>query len=312
MRRRDILKAMALGGAAAVTHSFGAFDVLAQTAESAAESATPDLVAALGGEPAAMLARTLDELGGIGRFVKPGQRVVIKPNIGWNNTPEEAGNTNPELVGALTRACLEAGAAKVSVFDHTCDNWKSCYENSGIRDAVRDAGGETLSADDRSDYGTVLLPRGKKLKEMQVHRAVLESDVWFNVPVLKSHGGSAVTSAMKNLMGIVWDRGVFHRRGLHQCIADSCTLARRPALNIVDAFRVVVDGGPRGGRGKDVTVARGLFASPDMVAVDTAAVKFFGQLRDMPLDRVSYLADGEALDVGSTRLDGMNIRRLKL
>lgn len=311
MRRRDILKAIALGGAAVVIRPFDNFDVLAQTGGGAA-AGSADLVAALGGEPAEMLRQALLELGGIERFVHKGNRVVIKPNIGWDNTPEEAGNSNPELVAALVRHCLEAGAAKVSVLDHTCDQWKACYLNSGIEQAVKAAGGEMLSADNQSSYQEIELPRGKVLKKAQIHKAILESDAWFNVPVLKSHGGTGMTVSMKNLMGIVWDRGFFHWNDLHQCIADICTLPKPPVLNIVDAYRILVKGGPRGGRGKEVVVAKGLFASADMVAVDSAAIRFFGQLRSMPLDNIGYLSKGEELAVGTTKLDSLAVKRLKI
>ena len=311
MRRRDILKAIALGGAAAVIRPFDTFDVLAQTGSTAANG-NADLVAALGGEPAEMLHQALIELGGIERFVKGGNQVVIKPNIGWDNTPEEAGNSNPELVGSLVRLCLDAGAARVSVLDHTCDQWSACYKNSGIEAAVKEAGGEMLPAHDQRAYQEVALPRGKVLKKAKVHRAILESDAWFNVPVLKSHGGAGITVSMKNLMGIVWDRGYFLWHDLHQCIADICTLPKAPALNIVDAYRVLVHGGPRGGRGKDVVVAKGLFASTDIVAVDTAAARFFGQFRNMPLENIGYLRKGEELPVGTTDLDSLKIKRLKV
>lgn len=309
MQRRDILKAIALGGATAVIRPFGAFDLLAQTTSGEGPA---DLVAVLGGDPADMLAQTLAELGGIDRFVKPGAKVVVKPNIGWDNTPEEGGNTNPELVGALVRRCLEAGAAQVAVFDHTCDNWQSCYKNSGIEAAVRAAGGAMLPANDKGDYREVSLPRGKSLKSARIHRAILESDVWFNVPVLKSHSGAVVTAAMKNLMGIVWDRGAMHWRGLHQCIADLCTLPKPPALNIVDAWRVLAAHGPRGGRGKQVILAKGLFASPDMVAVDAAGCRFFDQVRGSAAGEASYVRLGAALGVGADDLTGLNIRRLKI
>ena len=311
MRRRDILKTIALGGAAAVIRPFGSFELLAQTSAMNASGAA-DLVAALGGEPPEMLRQALVELGGIGRFVHPGHKVVIKPNIGWDNSPEEAGNSNPELIAALVRHCLEAGAARVSVLDHTCDQWNACYRNSGIEEAVKAAGGEMLPANDQGGYQEVALPRAKVLKKAKIHRAIMESDAWFNVPILKSHGGAGMTVSMKNLMGIVWDRGYFHWHDLNQCIADLCTLPKPPALNIVDAYRVLLEGGPRGGRGKEVTIAKGLFASPDMVAVDTAAIRFFGQLRSMPLENIGYLQKGVELSVGTTDLASLAVKRLKL
>ncbi len=314
MQRRDILKAIALGGAAAVVRPFGNFDVLAQTgsANSANSAGGADLVAALGGEPVEMLRQTLVELGGMERFVQKGMQVVIKPNIGWDNTPDEAGNSNPELIGALVQHCLQAGAAKVSVLDHTCDQWTACYSNSGIEAAVQAAGGEMLPANDKGSYQDVALPRAKVMKKAKIHRAIMASDVWFNVPVLKSHGGAGMTVSMKNMMGIVWDRGYFHWNDLHQCIADICTMPKPPALNIVDAYRILVEGGPRGGRGKEVVVAKGLFASADMVAVDTAAIRFFGQLRSMPLENIGYLKKAEELSVGTTNLESLAVKRLKV
>ena len=150
------------------------------------------------------------------------------------------------------------------------------------------------------------------LKNAKVHRAILDSDVWINVPVLKHHGGANLTISMKNLMGIVWDRGAFHRDDLQQCIADICTLQKKPALNVVDAYRVMKTNGPRGQSADDVVLAKGLFVSPDIVAVDTAATKFFNQIREMPMESVGHLANGQALNIGTTDLDKLNVKRIKL
>ena len=165
---------------------------------------------------------------------------------------------------------------------------------------------------DRSYYRDISLPHGKILKNAKVHRAILDSDVWINVPVLKHHGGANLTISMKNLMGIVWDRGAFHRDDLQQCIADICTLQKKPALNVVDAYRVMKTNGPRGQSADDVVLAKGLFVSPDIVAVDTAATKFFNQIREMPMESVGHLANGQALNIGTTDLDKLNVKRIKL
>ena len=117
---------------------------------------------------------------------------------------------------------------------------------------------------------------------------------------------------MKNLMGIVWDRGAFHRDDLQQCIADICTLQKKPALNVVDAYREMKTNGPRGQSADDVVLAKGLFVSPDIVAVDTAATKFFNQIREMPMESVGHLANGQALNIGTTDLDKLNVKRIKL
>ena len=271
MDRRDFLKTVAITGAALTIQHSEAMEVLTQTINKA-NGANPDLVAVMGGEPEAMFRRAISELGGMKQFVKPGQKVVVKPNIGWDKVPELAGNTNPKLVAEIVKQCFAAGAKEVTVFDHTCDDWKKA----------------------------------------KVHEAILNCDVWINVPILKNHGGANLTISMKNHMGIVWDRGFFHQNDLQQCIADICTLQKKAALNVVDAYRIMKTNGPRGRSASDVVLAKGLFISPDIVAVDTAAAKFFNQVREMPLDTVGHLAKGEALKVGTMNLDKLNVKRIKM
>lgn len=311
MDRRDFLRAIALTGAAAVIKPGKIMDVMAQPVKTPS-GGTADLVAVMGGEPVEMLRRALAELGGIQKFIKPGWKVVVKPNIGWDKAPELAGNTNPLLVGELVKQCLEAGAKEVVVFDHTCDDWRKTYPNSGIENAVKAAGGKMMPAHEESYYKTVSLPNGKIMKEMKVHEALVNSDAWINVPVLKHHGGANLSISMKNYMGIVWDRRFFHNNDLQQCIADSCTYAKRPVLNVVDAYRVVKTNGPKGRSEADVVNPKGLFVSSDIVAVDTAAARFFNQIREMPLESVSHLANGQELKLGTMELDNVNVKRIRL
>ncbi len=149
----------------------------------------------------------MEALGGIGKFVKKGQKVVVKPNIGWDVTPERAGNTNPKLVTEVIRQCRDAGASEVFVFDHTCDNWQRCYKNSGIESAVKEAGGKIVPGNTEGYYHEASIPWGKSLTKVKEHELLLSCDVFINVPVLKSHGGARLTISMKNQMGNVWDRG---------------------------------------------------------------------------------------------------------
>ena len=310
MERRQFIKTTLATGIFASMN----FDALAKAlADGTVEVETaPDLVAVMGGEPDVMLAKALEALGGIGKFVKPGQTVAIKPNIAWDKTPELAANTNPVLVGALVKLCKEAGAKEVSVFDHTCDNEKRTHEASGIKAAVEKAGGRMLPGGDKSHYREMALPRGLKLKSALVHQAILDSDVWFNVPILKNHGGAKMTISMKNHMGIVWDRGYFHSNDLQQCIADVCTLDKAAVLNVVDAYRLMKTNGPRGKSEADVVLSKALFLSQDIVAVDTAATTFFNQVREMPLSSVGHLSKGQELKVGTMDLDKLNIKRIKM
>lgn len=311
MDRRDFLKAFAVAGAAVTVQRAGAMDVMSQSM-AGADSGKVDLVAVMGGEPDEMFRRAIAEFGGIKNFVKPGMKVTVKPNIGWDKVPELAGNTNPKLVTEIIKECFEAGASEVTVFDHTCDDWIKCYKNSGIEDAAKAAGAKVMPAHLESYYRAIDLPRGKKMKTAKVHEAILDSDVWINVPVLKNHGGANLTISMKNLMGIVWDRGYFHQNDLQQCIADICSMEKKAVLNVVDAYRVVKTNGPRGRSASDVVLTKGLFVSPDIVAVDTAAAKFFNQVREMPLESVGHLANGQALGIGTMDLDKLNIKRIKI
>lgn len=311
MDRRDFLKTLAVAGAALTVQHSEAMDVLAQTFTNAGGGKV-DLVAVMGGEPEIMFRRAIAEMGGMKAFIKPGQKVVVKPNIGWDKVPALAGNTNPKLVAEIIKQCFAAGAKEVTVFDHTCDDWQKCYKNSGIEAAAKAAGAKVMPAHLESYYRTISLPQGKKMKSAKVHEAILNSDVWINVPILKNHGDANLTISMKNHMGIVWDRGFFHQNDLQQCIADICTLQKKAVLNVVDAYRIMKTNGPRGRSASDVVLTKGLFISQDIVAVDTAAAKFFNQVRDMPLDSVAHLANGQALKVGTMDLDRLNIKRIKI
>jgi uncharacterized protein (DUF362 family) len=303
--RRDFLKtSLALAAAASAGRLTRAF---AADAPSAAAAPRTILAAIRDGSRTAMLDRALAELGGLSRFVQPGQTVLIKPNIGWDVAPDLGANTHPELVGHLVKLCRDAGAKSVSVFDHTCDQWQKCYANSGIEAAVKEAGGILVTGDDQSLYRPVEIPRGVKLKSAQVHALVLDSDVFINVPVLKHHSGSLMTGAAKNLMGVVWDRRFYHRNDLHQCIADFLTF-KTPTLNIMDAYHPMVRNGPRGRAAEDVVELRSLLASTDIVAIDTAAARLLNQ---EPAN-IRHIGLGAAHGVGTANLEAVDIRRIKL
>ena len=311
MKRRDFFKSAAVVGLASIFKP-GTLAASTTAASKISVQTGVDMVAVMGGEPEIMLIKAMKELGGIGKYVKKGQKVVIKPNIGWDKKPEMAANTNPELVGALIKLCKSAGAAEVLVFDHTCQDWQKCYTNSGIKAAVEKAGGKMVPGNDESYYREVQVPKGVQLKTAKIHKAILDCDVWFNVPVLKHHGGAKNSISMKNLMGIVWDRQFFHSHDLHQCIADSATIYKKPALNIVDAYRIMKSNGPQGKTEADAVTLKSLIISPDFVAADTAAMKMFAQVQPTNIADVRYKAMAEKLKVGTQHLDKLNVKRIKL
>ncbi|PKP06178.1 MAG: tat (twin-arginine translocation) pathway signal sequence [Bacteroidetes bacterium HGW-Bacteroidetes-5] len=309
MERRNFIKTAILGGIAGAVQ-LKSNNLLA--GEKMSVSASNDLVAVMGGEPGEMYKKGIAAMGGISKFVKKGQKVVVKPNIGWDKRPEFAANTNPELIAEIVKDCLAAGAAEVTVFDHTCDEWQSCYKNSGIEAAAKAAGAKLAFAHDEKYYKSVPLPKGVRLKEVKIHESIIDCDVWINVPVLKNHGGARMTIAMKNYMGIVWDRRFWHSNDLQQCIADCATYPKMPVLNIVDAYRIMTQNGPKGKSIEDVQNPKALFISADIVAVDTAAVRFFNQFREMKLEEVSHIGIAEKMKLGTTDIDNLKVERIKI
>jgi uncharacterized protein (DUF362 family) len=277
-------------------------------ADAAEAGGPPDLVAMRNGGAVEMFEAGIALLGGMAAFVKKGQNVVVKPNIGWDQPPEIPANTNPELVGAIVRHCLKAGAAKVTVFDHTCNQWEKCYANSGIEAAVKAAGGEMAPGNHAQFYQDKKIAKAKLLKEVKIHRQILECDVFINVPVLKHHGGAKLTIAMKNLMGVVLDRQWWHRNGLDQCIAEYCLYPRLPDLNIVDAFRILRKHGPRGRSLEDGEIAKYQLLGRDIVAIDAAATKLFG----MNPEDIGYIKMAGELGIGRSDLDKVRIKRVTL
>ena len=311
MKRREFLKkslsvSTAIAGAAAGTiFTLGTpgalFGAVAQV------ESQPDLVGIMGGEPGLMFDKGINALGGIRKFVKPNQTVLIKPNIGWDTEPERASNTNPHLIKQIVAQCIDAGAKKVYVFDHTCDVWHKCYTHSGITKAVKTAGGTMVPGNNERNYQKIKVPKGKRLTVVSAHELFLESDVFINVPVLKSHSGTKLTIGMKNLMGVVWDRGWWHSHNLHQCVADFATF-RIPDLTVVDAYRVLKKNGPRGVSVDDTLLMKAQIISTDPVAADTAAAQMFGM---NPID-VPYIKMAHDMGVGTMELTSLDIKRIRM
>lgn len=308
MKRRDFIRTGAIAGLVGTLKLGGASKLVAQPKST---DLPYDLVTVMGGEPDVMFEKAIASMGGMGKFIKPGYRVVVKPNIGWDRSPELAANTNPLLVKTIIKHCLKAGAKEVLVFDHTCDEWRACYQNSGIEKAVEEAGGKMVHAHEEKYYKEVSIPKGVILKKAKIHEAIINCDAWINVPILKHHGGAKLTISMKNLMGIVWDRRWFHSSDLQQCIAD-CNTYTKPVLNIVDAYRIMKSNGPKGKSAADVVTLKALVMSTDIVAADTAALRYFNQAETMELAAVSHIQKGESLGVGTTKLDNLRINRIKV
>jgi uncharacterized protein (DUF362 family) len=236
-------------------------------------------LAVISGDPVAATKKALDALGGISRFVKKGQRVVLKPNMSFTRTPEFGATTHPQVVATVAQACMEAGAQQVLVLDHTLHRAELCLERSGIREACKSISGvHVLALQERKFFREIKIPQGKVLERVEVMKEVLDSPVLINIPVAKSHSATGVSMGIKGLMGLIWDREIFHSQvNMNQALADLATVIK-PQLTILDATRALTSGGP-GGPG-EVKKPNLIIAGIDPVAVDSygvSVVPWYGQ-----------------------------------
>ncbi|MHC4138899.1 MAG: DUF362 domain-containing protein [Planctomycetota bacterium] len=244
-----------------------------------------------------MVNRGITAIGGMDKLVSRGDNVVIKPNIAWDRRPEYAVNTNPFVVAALVGMCLEAGANRVKVIDHTCaSNPDTSYTNSGIEKAAKEAGAEVRFVN-RELFRDIKIPDGKVLDSWKYYEELIyqdETDVLINVPIAKQHSASRLSMALKNTLGMVGgNRGSLHK-DIHPKIADLNKVVKVD-LTILDAFRTLRRHGPTGGRLEDVDnnfeTARRLVFCVDPVAVDSYGATLFGyQGMDIGYIRESYEA----------------------
>jgi uncharacterized protein (DUF362 family) len=231
--------------------------------------------------------KAIEGLGGMKRFVKQGAKVWVKPNIGWDRTPEYAANTNPEVVAAIVRMCREAGAASVTVGDNTCNVDRKCYVSSGIADAATKAGAEVVFLDPSRFKETDI--NGQHIKSIPIFPAILESDLVINVPIVKHHVLAKATMCMKNYMGVIDNRKAFHQN-IPGCLVD-ITRFMKPQICILDAVRILKDHGPRGGKLEDVETKLTLAAGVDIVALDAWGSE---QLGHKPTDIESVVQGAQA------------------
>ncbi len=270
----------------------------------------PDLAVIEGADPAANTKAAVDMMGGMRRFVSKGDKVVIKPNMGFGNPPEEATTTEPRVVRALAEMALEAGAKRVMIFDNPCHRADIAVEVCGMKKALQGLD-DTFVFTIRSSrfFREVSIPKGKVLKKTKIAVDILEADTIINAPVAKSHGSAYVSFGMKNWMGAVEERTAWHTLiDLHEAIADIATFIR-PKLTVLDATRVLVSGGP-GGPGPIKNLKK-IVAGTDPLAVDIYGLtlaKWGGsgyRVQDIPHFQHAILRQ-----VGDHRIERMDIRKV--
>lgn len=309
-RREFMLRVLRLGGLSAATIGAGAWlgfrsdrpkesEVLVADRRTGvpADPTLPDMVVAQGESPEVLVRRAVDALGGMRRFIARGDVVVVKPNIGWDRAPEQAANTNPRLVAEVVRLCQDAGARTVIVTDVSCNDPRTCFERSGIAAAARSAGAQVVLPDERK-FRQVNLG-GDVLTAWPVLEPFLTADKIINLPIAKHHSLTGCTLGMKNFYGIIGGQ----RSRLHQRINESLvdlTAFARPTLTIIDAYRVLMRGGPTGGSLADVEFKKTLLAGTDPVAIDSYAAKAWW---DLDYQRLPFLRMAQARGLGKMNFE---------
>jgi uncharacterized protein (DUF362 family) len=255
---------------------------------------------ARGFSPAENVKRAVEALGGMGAFIRPGDKVAIKPNVGWNRLPEQAACTNPELVAAVVRMAVAAGASKVWVTDAPVNDAVTCFQRSGIRAAAGEAG------------ATLVLPTSNNLREVAMGGEILrvgdvlypivEADKIINLPIAKHHGLTGVTLSMKNWYGLLGGHRVRLHQDIEKCIVELAKMAK-PTLTILDATRVLLANGPSGGSLDDVKQLDTVAACTDEVALDAFGATLLGR---NPAE-IGFIAAAEKAGLGRS-----DFRSLKL
>jgi uncharacterized protein (DUF362 family) len=268
-------------------------------------------LAVISGEPAAATKKALEAIGGISRFIRKGQRVVLKPNMSFARTPDFSATTHPLVVAAVAQACVEAGAQQVLVLDHTLQRAELCLERTGIPGACKNIPGvHVLALQEKKFFREIKIPQGKVLERVEVIKEILEGYAVINIPVAKSHSATGVSLGLKGLMGMIWDRESFHSQyNINQAIADLATVIK-PQLTILDATRALATGGP-GGPG-EVKKPNLIIAGVDPVAVDSygvSVVPWYGQ--NFKGRQVEHLLIAHQRGLGKIDIDQLKILKEK-
>lgn len=243
----------------------------------------------------------INALGGMSKFVKPNDVVVIKPNIGWDRTPEQAANTHPLIVKAIAEECIKAGAKKVKIFDRTCNDPRRCYETSGFNSVFKNMNKVELKHIEFERFKKVKL-NGKFLREWELYDEALNADVFINVPIAKHHGLTTLTLALKNIMGIMGgNRGYIHR-DIETALADIHSVVKTH-LTIIDTTRILLNHGPQGGDIRDVKILNRVIATKDIVSADAYATTFFGK---KPED-IAITVEAYKRGLGEMRLSNVKV-----
>lgn len=302
MKRSEFMKLLAAGTAGAL---FGENIIPFENKIKAWADSEPDLIIVKGSSPERMIVEAMNGYGGMKRFISRNDRVLVKPNIGFDRAPNLAATTNPGLIAAIVRLCIEAGAKEVRVLDRTANEPRRCYSTSGIAEAAKGAG------------AVVMYTKDEKVKECKINGNVLtrwpvlidalEVDKIINVPIAKVHSLTGLTLGMKNWFGVIGgERAQLHQE-IHQVIPELSSIFT-PALVVLDATRILTRNGPTGGDESFVKRLDTIIVGQDQVAVDAYGATLF----DRKPEEFGFIANGHKMGLGQMRLEALNIKTIAL
>ena len=263
----------------------------------------PQLAVVRGKDADKMVRTAIEKIGGMGRFISPGEKVLLKPNAAWDRQPEQAANTNPAVVGTVVRLCLEARASEVWVTDVSVNDPYRCFARSGIEDAVKRAGGRIRFSTENDFVLTDL--KGESLKVWPVSAFYHQADKLINLPVVKHHSLSKCTMAMKNLYGSLGGQRNRLHQDINTSIADLAS-AIRPTLTVMDATRVLKRNGPTGGNISDVSIENTVVAGVDLVAIESYGLRFL----DLKVEDIPFITMADKRGIGISDWRSLNVAEM--
>ncbi len=248
-------------------------------------------------------AKAIELLGEMERFVKSGDRVVIKPNVAFASPPMLSATANPQLVAEVARLCYKAGAKKVSVTDNPINDPASCFAISGIAKAAASVGAEVIMPKHYLFKNTTLAG-GRLIRNWPIFYGPLEkADKLIGIAPVKDHHRSGASMTMKNFYGILGGRRNIFHQDINTIIAELAMMVK-PTLVILDGTETMMTNGPTGGSISDLKRTNTLIASTDCVAADSYGCCLLDlKVRDLP-----YLAKAEAAGAGTTDYESLNPR----
>ena len=290
MKRREFLKDITIGS------------LLMNIPPRVFAQSSPDVALIQGESPSLITREAIKTLGGMQRFVSRGDKVIVKPNIGWDRTPEQAACTNPDVVKTLVELCFDAGAKDVKVMDNPCNPARRTYVRSGIQEAAKSAGADVPLP---NKHRLKKIPiNGDSLKEWEVYTDFIETDKIINVPIAKTHSLCRLTMGMKNWLGAIGG----NRNQLHQnidlAIIDLANFFK-PVLTVMDGYRILIRNGPQGGRMSDVELHKTVAAGVDYVALDAVGASFF----DIKPEELRFLQIAKEKGRGEIDLEKLTIEK---